>query len=204
MIRTKENWTWGIVNIPLLFGHNNRNGVNPKTIIRKVAHNARCYDKPYYALDKSKRYLWFENDSLDQMFHYRVLAFYSTSGIDVYWHRTAKGFHYITMYLMPRDEYEALIKQMKERFTNGTFYYSLRIVPNKWQNEGMLWTIGMIQNNGSGHVKQLQYIKRAIEQPYVFDYGRTKNKCVEMLDNMFCLSRYQFKKHLRTDIAVHP
>lgn len=196
MIRSKENWTWGIVNIPLIFGHNNRLGINPKTIIRKVAHNARCYNKPYYALDKSQRYLWFESDTLDQFFHFRLLSFYESLNIDVYWHRTMKGYHYITFYLMERYAYEALIDILKEQYKNGTFYYSLRIVPNKWIGEQDIWKIGAIVNNNSGHVKQLRYIQTALNQPYVFDYGRTENNCVKMLDNVFCLSRYEFKKHL--------
>jgi len=195
--RTNENWTWGIVNIPLLYGHDNRLGVNPKTIIRKVAHNARCYSKPYYALDKSQRYLWYELDTTDITQHIRVLDLFASYGIDVYHHRTMKGFHYITMHLMYRLEYETFINRLKNEYNNGTFFYSLRIIPNKWMGEQPLWFCGHIHLNGSNHEKELKYVQSAIEQPYVFNYNRTIPKTVQMLDNMFCISRYQFKMHLR-------
>ena len=100
--RTNENWTYGIVNIPLLYGHDNRLGVTPRTIIRKFAHNARCYNPPYYALDKSQRYVWFESDTVGQLHHEIALAVYSDAGKDVYWHRTMKGYHYISLWLMER------------------------------------------------------------------------------------------------------
>ena len=194
--RTNENWTWGIINIPLLYGHNNRLGVTPKTIIRKVAHNARCYSKPYYALDKSKRYLWFENDVAGNTLHEEVLSFYRDMGIDVYWHCTMKGYHYITLHLMPRNQYEALVERMKEKFNNGTFFYSLRIIPNKWKFEDRLWRRGDIETNGSGDWNKLIYIQSALEQPYTPSFGRIP-PTVQMLDNMFCISRYQFKNALQ-------
>lgn len=197
--RTKENWTYGIVNIPLLYGHNNRHGVNPKTIIRKVAHNARCYNRPMPALDKSKRYLWFELDTNDFNEHLRMLDFFTDMAIDVFWHRTMKGYHYITMHLMPLFEYDTMVNRLKDTFNNGTFYYSLRIVPNKWQGEisPMVWYAGDIYDNGSGHIKQLRYIQHAINQPYIFNYNRTTPKTVELLTNMFYVSRYQFKGALQ-------
>lgn len=195
--RTKENWTYGIINIPLLYGHNNKNGVNPKTIIRKVAHNARCYNKPFPALDKSKRYLWYESDTTDLHLHNQVLGFYRLLGIDVYWHRTTKGFHYITLKLFPTIEYEQIINDVKKRFNNGTFYYSLRIIPNKWQNESGIWYTGDIEDNGSNHFLQLRKIQKAINQPYIFNYNRTIPRTVELLENVFCISRYEFKGALQ-------
>lgn len=195
--RTKENWTYGIINIPLLYGHNNRLGVNPRTIIRKVAHNARCYHKPFPALDKRYRYLWFELDVNDIEQHKEVLAMFAENNLDVYWHRTMKGFHYITLKLYHKDVYDMLIDGLKKEFNNMTFSYSLRIIPNKWQNEVGVWYIGDIINNGSGHIKQLQYIQNAINKPYVFNYNRTIPKTVELLDNMFCISRYEFKGALK-------
>lgn len=199
MMRTKENWTYGIINIPLLFGHNNRLGVNPKTILRKVAHNAKCYRHPYPALDKSQRYLWFELDVNDIAEHNKVLDFFATSGIDVYWHKTMKGYHYITLALLLRERYDHYVSVLKEDFNNGTFYYSLRIVPNKWQNEisPIVWYCGDIVDNGSGHLKQLRYIQQSVNQPYIFNYNRTKPKTVEMLENMLYISRYEFKGVLK-------
>jgi hypothetical protein len=195
--RTKENWTYGIINIPLLYGHNNKHGVNPKTIIKKVAHNAKCYNKPYPALDKSKRYLWFELDTLDGQAQDSILRYFEFMHTDVYYHRTMKGYHYITMQLYPLEQYEDIVNSLKEKFDNGTFYYSLRIIPNKWINEMGVWYNGYIINNGSGHIKQLQYIQHAINQPYIFNYNRTIPKTVEMLQNIFCISRYEFKGALQ-------
>lgn len=197
MIRTRENWTYGIINIPLLYGHNNRHGVNPRTIIKKVAHNAKCYRTPFPALDKSQRYLWFESDTDTPYEHYKILDYFERYDIDVYWHRTMKGYHYITLHLMPLQKYEDTINALKEEFNNGTFYYSLRIIPNKWENEESVWYVGTIENNGSGHIKQLQYIQQAINQPYVFNYNRTIPNTVQMLNNMFCISRYEFKGALQ-------
>lgn len=195
--RTRENWTYGIVNIPLLYGHNNRNAVNPNTIIRKVAHNAKCYRRPMPALDKSSRYLWFELDITDSNAHNDVLKFFTACSIDVYWHRTAKGYHYITLYLMPTKQYEVWVNQLKDLFQNGTFFYSLRIVPNKWIDEIGVWYNGDIVNNGSGHIKQLQYIQNAINQRYIFNYNRTIPNTVMMLQNMFFISRYEFSGALK-------
>ena len=199
MERTRENWTYGIVNIPLLYGHNNRKGVNPKTIIRKVAHNAKCYRHPYPALDKSKGYRWFESDIKDTYFHERILDFFNTLGVDVYWHGTMKGYHYITMRLLQTAYYEQLVNDMKERFSNKTFFYSLRIILNKWINEQspLVWFSGDVVNNGSGHIHQLRYIQQAINQPYIFNYNRTIPKTVEMLTGMFYISRYEFKGALK-------
>lgn len=195
--RTRENWTYGIINIPLLYGHNNRKGVNPKTIIRKFAHNAKCYRKPFPALDKSKRYLWFELDIININSHYEVLEFFNWLKLDVFWHRTAKGFHYITLGLFTLDDYNKLVDIMKDDFNNGTFYYSLRIVPNKWENENSVWYTGDVEDNGSGHFLQLRRIQKAINQPYIFNYNRTIPKTVEMLENIFCISRYEFKGALK-------
>lgn len=197
MIRTRENWTYGIINIPLLYGHNNRNGINPRTIIKKVAHNAKCYRNPYPALDKSQRYLWFESDTDTPYEHYKILDYFKTSGIDVYYHGTMKGTHYITLQLLPLNQYEDIIEHLKEYFDNGTFYYSLRIIPNKWQDEIVVWYKGGIEDNGSGHIKQLRYIQQAMNQPYVFNYNRTVPNTVQMLSNMFCISRYEFKGALK-------
>lgn len=196
--RTKENWTYAIINIPLLYGHNNKHGVNPKTILKKVAHNAKCYRKPFPALDKSKRYLWFELDTHLQSHHKELLDFFEELNIDVYYHRTMNGYHYITMQLFPREQYDKLVTDMKERFNNGTFYYSLRIVPNKWINENSVWYNGNIINNGSGHIRQLQYIQNAINQLYIFNYNRTIPNTVQLLENIFCISRYEFKRALQT------
>ena len=159
MQRTNENWTYGIINIPLLFGHNNRLGVTPRTIMRKFAHNAKCYKKPYYALNKKYRYLWFEQDNKAYSLHRKILLLYASKGIDVFWHETMKGYHYITLHLMERLEYDKLIENIKAYFQNGSFYYSLRIVPNKWVNESRYWYHGYVIDNGSGHRKQLEYIK---------------------------------------------
>lgn len=196
--RSKENWTYAIINIPLLYGHNNKHGVNPKTILKKVAHNAKCYRKPFPALDKSKRYLWFELDTHLQSHHKELLDFFEELNIDVYYHRTMNGYHYITMQLFPREQYDKLVTDMKERFNNGTFYYSLRIVPNKWINENSVWYNGNIINNGSGHIRQLQYIQNAINQLYIFNYNRTIPNTVQLLENIFCISRYEFKRALQT------
>lgn len=193
MQRTKENWTYGIVNIPLLFGDNNRLGVNPRTICRKVAHNAKCYKKPYYALDKSKRYLWFEQDTTNREFHLKVLAFYKGLGIDVFWHETMKGFHYVTLALISRAEHEFLVNRLKVEFNNGSFYYSLRIVPNKWVDENKVWYHGYVVDNGSGHFNKLQYVKSAMNQPYQHVWNQLP-KTAQMLDNMFPVSLYKFSE----------
>ena len=195
-IRTKENWTYGIINIPLLYGHNNRHGINPKSIFKGKMHDrAKCYGVPYYVMDKSKRYLWFEIDTHEIRIHEQVLAFFSNSKIDVYYHYTANGIHYITMKVMPVDEYQALIKLMNDKW-NSTFAYSLRIVPNKWNNDIPNWYTGAVLFNGSNHRKELQYIQKAINQPYIFNYNKTEPKTVTMLDNMFAISRYPFSKYL--------
>lgn len=196
MERTVENWTYGIVNIPLLYGYDNKNGVTPKTFIRKVAHNARCYSRPYYALNKKERYLWFESDSLDIEYHTSLLRYFESAGIDVFWHRTMKGYHYITLHSLTRVVYELLIQTLKQKFNNGTFYYSLRIVPNKWVGEKDVWKIGEVIDNGSGHFNKLRYVQEAMLKKYYFNYNKEIPETVQMLDNMFCISRYEFKKHL--------
>ena len=105
-----------------------------------------------------------------------------------------KGFHYISLYTMGRYSYDRLIEAMKDKFNNGSFYYSLRIVPNKWHQEERYWWHGAIVNNGSGHMKQLTYIQKAMNQKY---YGYTNHSdTVDMLDNMFCIARYKFSKKL--------
>ena len=195
--RTKENWTYGIINIPLLYGHNNRLGVNPRTILRKFAHNAKCYGKPFPALDKRFRYMWFELDTQNIGQHKAVLYYFQQNKIDVYWHRTAKGYHYITLWQLSKEQYDIHMNYLKDYFDNLTFSYSLRIIPNKWQNEIGVWYESDIILNGSGHSKQLAYIKHSINQLYVFNYNRTIPKTVAMLDNMFCISRYEFKGHLK-------
>jgi hypothetical protein len=194
--RTKENWTWGIINIPLLYGHNNRNGVNPKTIIRKVEHNAKCYSKPFPALDKRYRYLWFESDNKNQ--HESIIKFLSELQLGVYWHESMKGYHYITVRPIDKIVYDSYMEQMKAQFENPTFSYSLRIVPNKWRYEEERWYNGHVIHNGDSkaNVALLTYVAMAMNQPYIFNYSRTIPMTVQLLSNVFCISRYQFKKHL--------
>lgn len=197
--RTKENWTYGIINIPLLFGHDNRNGVNPRSILRKVAHNAKCYGKPFPCLNKNYRYLFFELDTADSNQHLQVLEYMQEKGLGVYWHRTSKGFHYITVELFTVEEYDTEMDYLKSKFDNMTFSYSLRVIPNKWINEKGVWYMGSIVNNGdnNANIQLLHYIANAFNKPYIFNYNRTKPQTVEMLENVFCISRYEFKKGLQ-------
>lgn len=193
--RTKENWTYGALAIPLLYGHNNRYGVNPKTMIRKMNDKARCYNPAYPAIDRDNRYFWYEVDN--KAYLTDILTIYKNLGIDVYYHETYNGYHFYSMYIMSKIEHDITMASMNELYNPSFVKNALRIVPNKWDGESEIWHNGYVLNNHSGHMKYLEYIKRAIESPYVFDYNRTPNQCVNMLKNMFAISRYPFKRRLQ-------
>lgn len=154
-------------------------------------------------VDKHYRYLWFELDVSDDNQHQKVLDFFKASCMDVLWHRTMNGYHYITMDLMPVMEYNQYIDYLKTEFDNMTFSYSLRIVPNKWVDEEGIWYHAGIEEHGSNHLTQLRYILKALNQRYYFNYNRTIPDTVLMLQNMFWVSRYEFKGALKAPQKIN-
>jgi len=160
--RTNEKWTWGIVSIPLLFGNDNAKGVQAMTWV-KNRHD--CYKRLTSAMAKDKRYLLFEVDTQNDDIFKAIIAVYKSLKLNVYYHKTMRGFHFLSITPIERKVWAENLKAMMKAYNQGWVGMALRARPNKWINETDDWVeAGIIMHNGQKEDKELSFLRFCIEK----------------------------------------
>lgn len=84
------------------------------------------------------RYLFFEIDTKDAEIFSKVINHYFHNGLDCYWHETANGFHFYSLAPIDKQTHWQLIRYLKP-LNPLCPLTTLRILPNKYENEEPLW-----------------------------------------------------------------
>lgn len=85
------------------------------------------------------RYLFFELDTLDPSDFFKVIAVYKRERLPVYYHRTLRGWHFLSVKPIPVERHNALLAELKPLNTSCP-HVTLRIRSNKWIGEGEVWS----------------------------------------------------------------
>lgn len=112
-------------------------------------------------LDTKWRYLFWEIDTVYSNILHKVLDLYYDLGLPVYYHRSMKGYHFLSVKPITTDMFENAIQLLRP--TNEKYPpITLRINPNKYVDEEKIFYDGGIQY----HTKHSDTIalKRMIEK----------------------------------------
>ena len=88
--------------------------------------------------DRNKRVCFFEIDSFNALELFEVMGQYYSFGLDVLIHRTGKGFHFLSPTLVALKEWKDFHEPLKH-INSECPMTCLRIEPNKWKGEDILW-----------------------------------------------------------------
>ena len=174
MQRTVDQFTIGLVNLPILLDLNNK----PVKVldIKK--------QKMKYATIPNMRYPYFELDSSRGM--NPVLQSYKERNIPVYVHRTMRGYHFLSTVAMQTDDYLAWIKPLMH-FNPKCPMVTLRIKPNKWIGESKVFQeYNIYENNApSDQLTTLHELQQMISKQYI-----------GLLQNKYYVVRYRMTREL--------
>ena len=86
-----------------------------------------------------KRFLFFELDHpIEQREKDKVLAIYRYFGLDVLWHRTGNGIHFLSPTLTSIETWKEAMKALKT-INKKCPMTTLRVEPNKHHQESQIW-----------------------------------------------------------------
>ena len=119
--------------------------------------------------NRNARYTFFELDTKEiEKLHF-VLDVYRANLGSVYVHELLGGYHFYNFTPIDKLAYSRIINLVK--FLNPFCPLTvLRIIPNKWHNEGKYWNKGHIEGNNT---EELQKFRTALETG---DYNYIKSK----------------------------
>lgn len=103
---------------------------------------------PVGELRSSYRFLFFELDSKREDKLNAVLEVYKDLGLAVYYHETTHGYHFYSLRPIPKTVYWSAIRRIKI-LNPACPLTTLRLKPNKWQEEKKFWKNGTIIANVS-------------------------------------------------------
>lgn len=215
-VRTNEEFTSGIVNVPqntpaklyficlndahirrarLTFAKENitydelpkrkkiiiesRAVLDNKTIQRIIEDNFDLRKEKLLKRKTEFRYVFFELDSLatDELNY--VLQTYKAFELPVYYHRTMRGWHFLSVKPIEENSYHACMNLIKHLNT-ACPHITLRIRPNKWVGEMQIFKVGNIQmqalHSDTVRLKQwleLQDYYRLKKQYMIVNYRQT-------------------------------
>lgn len=149
-IRTSWRRTWGIVNLVKVF---NDDGSIKYELNRK--------GKLKEAINPDLRYLFFELDSLDEKQLREVLSVYFFNDLPVLYHRTMRGYHFISIKPISNELHAKLISSIKHLNTECP-HVTIRIKPNKWKNEDEVFKRSSVQIGIPSGLDD-PYLKKTIE-----------------------------------------
>lgn len=118
---------------------------------------------------KDSRYTLFELDNKNISQLHEVLDVYDKYLHSVYVHETLKGFHFYNLTPIDKELYGRILREIKHLNTECPMT-TLRLFPNKWENEDKYWKMGAINGyspelakfrdwleNGKNHMITLNY-----------------------------------------------
>lgn len=157
-IRTKEHFTVGLVNLPIVLGKDGRP--------IKYFDTKKQRDK--YEAVPDMRYPFFELDTLEEKIFKIIIRAYAELKLPVYVHRTMRGYHFISIVAIHKDCYADWIKPLM-KYNPKCPMVTLRIKPNKWLNEKDVFKQGAIFDNGASEitVKETDKVKTWIERQFI-------------------------------------
>jgi len=194
-----EAWTYGMLAIPLVF-----DGSVP------VWEKGRpLYQELKAGLSKTERYLFFEIDTQDMTIYHKVMREFLIMDIDVYVHASKRGFHFYSVKKLPIKVWAEKLKQMLREYNPAWVGLALRLLPNKYQDEGECWLsdsrVFCWHDPGRPCEQryELEYIKKAIDygaKHYNITgrYHPETTKPVQMLQKKYAIVRYPFDEAKRT------
>lgn len=150
--RTNENFTTGLVNLPIVLENN-----------KPVKHYDSKTGREKYDVVPDMRYPLFEIDS-DK--GYKIIHnAYEELRLPVYVHKTMRGYHFISLVALHKDCYSQWIKPLM-KYNPKCPMVTLRIRPNKWVDEYRIFFNGAIHTNGAGDmaISQLEEFKGLFEK----------------------------------------
>lgn len=155
--RTLDQFTTGIVNLPILFYEDGRP-------IKTYNESKKRID---YVIEKDMRYPYFEYDHLNQMHVKKIMNHYQDFNIPYYMHRTMRGWHFLSTMKLHKDKYAEWLKPI-HKYNERCPMVTLRVKANKWIGESGYWTIGgvYIPENTQDYLKHtyaLRSLKDMIE-----------------------------------------
>lgn len=119
--------------------------------IKLIAHEMHIQSKnnsktfPKMKRQTKMRYLYFELDTLEEDAINQVLEIYKFANLPVYYHRTMRGMHFLS--IKPINENLWLFWLSKIKHLNPACpHVTLRIKPNKWVGEKDIWLQGWEYN----------------------------------------------------------
>jgi hypothetical protein len=119
--------------------------------------------------NRSARYTFFELDTKDLDKLHFVLDVYRANLGSVYVHELLSGYHFYNFTPIDKVAHGRIVNIMK--FLNPFCPLTvLRIIPNKWQNEGKYWSKGYVEGKDT---KELEEFRTCIETG---DYNSIKKK----------------------------
>lgn len=128
--------------------------------LRPIKYYDEKKKREKYEIVKDMRYPFFE---LDDDNHFEdVLDWYTKHHLDVYVHRTMRGFHFLSLNALHKDAYAAWIRPIM-KYNPKCPMVTLRIKPNKWVNEKAVFRKGGIVTWDNKANEQLEMLKRMIE-----------------------------------------
>ena len=125
----------------------------PPSIMRQIWRNFKTLHPKY---DTEYRYLFWELDSRKQEYLDAVINVYSYLNLPVYVHKSAKGYHFLSVKPISRDVMVWAIEGINYnifnmrgiRYTNDTYPpITLRIKPNKYVGEEIEFHEGFIMSS---------------------------------------------------------
>jgi hypothetical protein len=130
--------------------------------------------------NRNKRFFLFEIDNHDKKLIDEILDIYIENNIDVCYHHTGKGVHFLSPTMITLDEWKFLHKKL-EHINPKCPMNCLRIEPGKWNGENQYW------NNTS-------YIKTSPNP--------RKNNVKSMCDLLVLHFDVEFESHLQGGIQI--
>lgn len=164
-------------------------------VIKMIFRNFRSL-RP--KLNSTWRYLFWEIDNQEEELLYEVLEIYRFMKLPVYVHKTMRGYHFLSVKPICDSVFQWCISNIRR--TNPKYPpLTLRIKPNKYQNEKEIWNEGfIIADTFHSDTKYLRdwivnqdYVK--LQEHYQIVWYPLK-KTQEELDNMSFEQRLKYEQ----------
>lgn len=131
-----------------------------QTVQAIIANNLSMRKKKQLKRQTEFKYVFFELDSLLKEYFHIILETYKRYQLPVYYHRSMRGWHFLSVKPVKQALYDEIMNQIKY-LNRDCPHVTMRIQPNKWIGEMQVFKVGNIQMQAlhSDTVKLKQYIE---------------------------------------------